>query len=251
MPEKQRGIGTGRNVLTCEKLEVGYHGKAILPPIDLSIGRGEFWVVLGRNGSGKTTLFRTILGLISPVRGTLLKEPSDLRCSYIPQRNAFDELFPMTAVEVVAQGQDRKWSFLKPKFGQSQAINKALEEVDALDFAAKPFNALSEGQKQRVLLARLIVSEPDLAFLDEPTAAMDVVAEKEAFEYLDGFRKGRDTAVVVVSHYLEVARKFADQVLFLDQKAGRIVTGDPREVFANESFRLSYSNVILKDECYE
>jgi zinc transport system ATP-binding protein len=106
-----------------------------------------------------------------------------------------------------------------------------------------PFRKLSEGQKQRVLFARLSASESELALLDEPTSAMDVVAEREAFELLDALRKRRGTAIVVVSHYLGLARDFADRVLMLDRDTPAVVCGTPEEVFSHAAFRERYGRV--------
>ncbi len=238
-------------MLACKGLEVGYGGRALLPPLGLEIGRGEFWAVLGRNGAGKTTLFKTLLGLLSPVRGTVRTNPSNLRFAYVAQRSAFDDLVPMLAREVVRQGCERSWSFLRPRLREPAIVEEALREVDALDLASKPFRALSEGQKQRVLLARLIAAEADLALLDEPTAAMDVVAEKEAFERLDELRKRRDVTIVVVSHYLGVAHHFADRAVFLDAEAGAAVVGSPDEVIEHAAFKRRYSSYGLEGDCHE
>lgn len=237
-------------MLTCDELEVGYGGRTLLPPLDLEIRRGELWAVLGRNGAGKTTLFRTLLGLLTPIRGRISRNPPDLRFAYVPQRNAFDSLFPMTAREVVRQGCERGWSFLRPRLREPAAVESALREVDALELQARPFQALSEGQKQRVLLARLIAAEADLALLDEPTAAMDVVAERAAFERLDELRQRRNMTIVVVSHYLGLAHHFADRALFLDAEANAAVVGTPDEVIEHAAFRRRYSSYDLGD-CHE
>ena len=99
---------------------------------------------------------------------------------------------------------------------------------------------LSEGQKQKVLLARALASTPDLAFFDEPTAAMDVVAETEVLGTLARIRDEQGIGLVVVSHFLEVAARYADRVLFLDADAPVVLAGSPTEVFSHESFRARY-----------
>jgi zinc transport system ATP-binding protein len=232
-----------KTLLSCAALRVGYGGRAILPPIDLAIGPGEFWVVLGRNGSGKTTLFRTLLGLQAPISGTVSRGAHDLRFAYVPQRTAFDPLVPMLAREVVRQGCERGLSVLAPRVARPPIVRSSLEEVHAWDLAERSFRSLSEGQKQRVLLARLIASEAHLALLDEPTAAMDAVAEREAFGYLDELRRKRATTIVVVSHYLGVAHAYADHAVFLDNEASEVVVGEPGEVVCHPAFRLRYSSV--------
>jgi zinc transport system ATP-binding protein len=235
-------------LLSCEKLRVGYGGTAILPPIDLAIEPGEFWAVLGRNGSGKTTLFRTLLGLIPPIAGSITKRGPDQRSVYVPQLGSFDDLFPMLAREVVGQGCERGWSFLVPRVREPAAVRSALEEVDALALADRLFRALSEGQKRRVLLARIIASGASLALLDEPTATMDGVAEQEAFEHLDRIRRTRGIAVVVVSHHLGAARRTADHAVFLDREAGVVVVGTPADVVAHPAFVRRYGSTATSGD---
>lgn len=226
-------------LIRCEQLEVGYRGHAILPPFDVSIGAGEFWVVIGKNGAGKTTWFRTMLGHLSPVKGRVDRS-AGVRVSYVPQRAALDPLFPLAARDVVRMGVERGTSFLGLQLREPPAVAEALRDVQAEALADRPFRDLSEGQKARVLLARLVAGKPALAFLDEPTAAMDVVAERQAFEYLESLRQRHGVTVVVVSHYLGLAKEFATHAVFLDQDCGSVVQGSPEDVFGHADFHRSY-----------
>jgi zinc transport system ATP-binding protein len=227
--------------LRCVQLQVGHGGRAILPPIDLAMRRGELWAVVGRNGTGKTTWLRTLLGLIAPVAGSLQRR-AGLRVSYAAQHVRFDPLFPALCRDVVAMAADRAWSFARPRLFEPRAVRPALERAGAWALADRPFRALSEGQQQRVLLARMIASQPELALLDEPTSAMDAVAEREALAVLDELRKERGTTVVMVSHYLGLVRELADRVLLLDGSAGAVVIGTPHEVLDHEAFRRNYAH---------
>jgi zinc transport system ATP-binding protein len=228
-------------LIRCDELRVGHRGAPLLPPISASIGRGEFWVVIGRNGSGKTTWFRTMLGLVPPISGRVERR-AGLRISHVPQRSDLDPLFPLAARDIVSLGVDRGWSFVKPRLGEPRA-RKALADVDATALADRPFRDLSEGQKARVLLARMIASDPEVAFLDEPTAAMDVVAERAAFDYLEKFRKERGTTIVVVSHFLGIAHDFATHAIFFDRDCDSVVVGTPDEVFGHADFHRSYPDI--------
>ena len=230
-------------LVSCRDLAVGHGGRAILPAINVAIGKGELWAVVGRNGSGKSTWFRTVLGLQPPVSGAVDRTAA-LRSSYIPQREVLDDIYPLRARDVVAMGEERGLSFMKPRFGASAAVGRALAEVGAADLAGRSFRTLSQGQKQRVLLARLVVSAPDLALLDEPTAAMDHVAEREAFAVLDGLRKDLGTAVLVVSHYLEVARTFATHAILFDGDRQTVTEGSAEEVFGHDAYRESYGEIV-------
>jgi ABC-type Mn2+/Zn2+ transport system ATPase subunit len=104
-----------------------------------------------------------------------------------------------------------------------------------------PYRRLSEGQKQRVLFARLSVSRADLAVLDEPTSAMDSVAEGEAFALLDGLRRKCGLSIVVVSHYLGMVKRYADNAVLLDRDSQHIVVGAPEQVFQHKAFQARFS----------
>lgn len=223
-------------LLTCSGLRVGYR-EPILPPIDVRIGPGELWAVVGRNGVGKTTWFRTVLGLVPSIAGAVQRSAA-LRLSYVPQSTRLDPLFPLLARDVVRMGIDRDLSFAALHLREPDCVEECLRVANVIDLADRPFHTLSEGQKQRVLLARLAASCPELALLDEPTAAMDFVAERESFEWLSKLRDDRQTAILVVSHTLGTVREFADRVLFLDRST--IVVGTADEVLSHEAFERSY-----------
>lgn len=222
-------------LMACRSLAIGYASRAILPPIDLEIRPGELWAIVGRNGSGKTTWLRTMLGLLPAVTGTVERRSPSLRVSHVPQRTSFDELYPLSAREVVVMGADRGWSFARPRLAEPEVVGRALEDSGAAPLASRMFRSLSEGQKQRVLLARLLASAPDVAFLDEPTAAMDLVAEREALAVLSAVRQKYGMAIVVVTHGLAEIRAHADHALLLDRDAGEVAVGSIEEVLARAS----------------
>ncbi len=226
-------------LIACRKLEIGHGGRALLPPLDLEIRPGEFWAVLGRNGSGKTTWLRTMLDLIPAVRGAIDRSRG-LRTAYVPQRSAYDDLYPVRARDIVRMGTERRWSFLASTFREPPEVAAALAELGVADLADRPFRALSEGQKQRVLLARLVASRSELAILDEPTAAMDLVAERESLRRLDDLRAQHHMAVIVVSHSLGTIREYAERALFLDRDTQSIVAGPIDEVLADPRFQARY-----------
>jgi zinc transport system ATP-binding protein len=229
--------------IRCVRLEVGYGAASLLPAIDLDIRPGEFLALIGRNGSGKTTLFRTMLGLLPPVAGEVARKPG-VQIGYVRQRLAFDDLYPVTAHEVVEMGAMRAASSFLPWGQDRKSVRAALEEVGAAHLEQREFRTLSEGQKQRVLLARMIVGRPELALLDEPTAAMDAVAEHEAMSLLDQIRRHHNMAMIVVSHHLPVARKWAERVLFVDAESRTVLVGAPGEVFAHDGFTSRYAAAV-------
>jgi zinc transport system ATP-binding protein len=227
--------------IRCEGLVVGYGGNPLLPPVDLEMSCGEFWAVVGRNGSGKSTFFKTLLGLIPPVAGRVEQPRGPIRIAYLAQRATFDALYPVSVAQVVEMGTVHGWSFLRPSGGEDRAAARAaLEEVGMAEHARRTFRSLSEGQKQRVLFARMIASGAPIALLDEPTVAMDAVAEQEAMELLDRLRRRHHLTVVVVTHYLRVARDMAERLLFVDPDGRNSIVGPPDEVFAHPAFVARY-----------
>jgi zinc transport system ATP-binding protein len=229
-------------LIRCRRLFVGHGGRVLLPPLDLQLGAGELWAILGRNGSGKTTLFRTLLGLLPPVGGVIERAPN-MTMSYVPQRANLDPIYPALARDVVVMGTERGWSFLGGPGDARARATKSLERAGAAHLAEHPFRSLSEGQKQRVLLARVIAARPQLALMDEPTSAMDEVAERETLQHLDWLRREHGTTVLVVSHQLGALRAVADHALLLDASCGEVVVGKIDEVMAHPVFTHAYGQL--------
>lgn len=232
-------MSDGRALIVCAALQIGHAGRALLPALDCEVGPGELWAILGRNGSGKSTLVRTLLGLLPPVAGRVERRQG-LRMSYVPQRAQLDPIYPALARDVAAMGLDRGWSFLRPRFAEPPEAREALQRVGALQLAERPFRELSEGQKQRVLLARTLAARPALALLDEPTSAMDEVVERETIAHLDWLRREHGTTVMVVSHQLGTLRAVADRALLLDSSCGELVLGSMAEVVAHPVYGHAY-----------
>jgi zinc transport system ATP-binding protein len=228
----------GDEVLRCEKLVVGWGDTALLPPIDVTIRRGSMLAVVGRNGSGKTTWFKTVLGLLPPIRGRVVLAEPRPRLAYVPQSLEVDPTLPLSAHDVVSWGTIRDRSFLRPFASREdrRAVDRALEEAGVSDLAGRSFQDLSMGQRQRVLFARMLASEPDLALLDEPTSAMDVVAERDAIHLLARLARTRRMAVVLVSHAVDIAASHADRILLVDRVAKQVVLGPRDEVLASEAY---------------
>ena len=233
-----------RRLLRCEDLVVGYDGQALLPPMSATIRPGRFLAVIGRNGAGKSTWIRTLLGLLRPLSGRVRREPAGLRLAYIPQRSSYDPIVPLQAETVVRMGLERRGSFLRPGFARRREdrVVAAMESAGCAELRGHCFRTLSEGQKQKVLLARVLAGDPAIAFFDEPTAAMDVVAEAEALSRLDALRRDRGIGLVVVSHFLEVAARHADSVVFLDRDDQVALVGAPGEVLADPRFVARYGD---------
>lgn len=232
-------------LLSARALVVGFGRTPLLPPVDFTIRRGELWGVVGRNGAGKTTLFRTLLGLQGSVSGTAWRAPGVV-LGYVPQRHLLDPLVPARAAELIAEGSDRGMSFLWPwrSADAKQRIARAIATTGTERLLGQRYRDLSEGEKQRVLLARALAGAPDLLVLDEPTSAMDVVAEREAVDVLVRLRDELGLGVLLVSHHLGLVSEVADRLLFLDADDATALAGTAAEVFGNPLFARRYGAVL-------
>ncbi len=238
-------VEAGPVVLGGKRLVVGYAGRGILPPIDLEIRKGENWVVVGRNGSGKSTLLKTLLRLLPPVDGELIR-PAGIEVSYVAQRHQVEPTVPMRGVDLVAMGRDQDWSFLNPFKTPDSWLDvlEAVRRVGAESFADKRFDAMSGGQQQKIMLAQAIVSKPEVMILDEPTAAMDVVAEQATLDVLAHLRQDLDTAIVLVTHRVSSGLRQADRACYVDQETQAIVVGHPDDILRAPSFQRQFGDHV-------
>lgn len=259
-------------ILEARGLEVGYGGQAILPPLDLRIEASQTWAVLGRNGGGKSTLLRTLVGSQRPVRGAVNRHGTAL--AYVPQRHSADAFLPARVIDVVAAGRDSGWSFLVPDVlldvmrvftGRGGHHHRALDGDDAERAGATwsshdgrdpvaeaiaeaaldsvryaRFSELSEGQKQRALIARALVSSPRLIVLDEPTSAMDILSEDAIFELLEHLRRDHRMTLLIATHQLRFLDRFATHALLVDKDTGALEAGTAETLGSSAAFERHY-----------
>lgn len=230
--------------MVVDALTVGYRGNALLPPVSARLLAGELWALVGRNGGGKTTLMRTLLGLQPSVAGEVRLE-SQARVSYVPQRLSFDLSVPIRVRDFVRDGAETGWSFLTPWRSGKARVDAALHDAGVTDLAGLQLATLSEGQKQRAVVARALVTEPDLLVLDEPTSAMDPVNERQIFALIGEIARQRDMAVLVASHQMSFLPEFADHAVLVDKDLGVARTGTLRGVFQSSDFRRIYGDLHL------
>ncbi len=193
-----------------------YGRHAVLSNVDLTIARGEFATVVGPNGGGKTTLLKLMLGLLAPDSGTvsvLGRTPAAARSKvgYVPQRASVDSSFPARVVDIVLMGLLGSRKSIRYTAEDLKRAGSALESVEMEEFASRRLAELSGGQRQRALIARALVSEPELLLLDEPTAHLDVSMERGLHDLLGRLRK--NVTIVLVSHDLGFVSDYADRVV--------------------------------------
>jgi zinc transport system ATP-binding protein len=151
--------------------------------------------------------------------------------TYVPQRDSLDPVFPVTVLNVVMMGIAPRRGFGRPyRTADRRDAEAALDQVGLRSFAATPFRQLSGGEQQRTLIARALVSQATIMLLDEPTAAMDVDAERAVMDLIRKLAREHGMAVLMVSHGLNAVRRHADKVILLDREQQLIRIGNPREV---------------------
>ena len=237
-------------LVRAERLEVGYRGRALLPPLDLTIERGRLLLVLGRNGSGKSTLIKTLLGLVPPVGGAV-RWAAGARRAYVAQNGAVDPGVPVRAADVVGWGRVRGWSFLRPWASRADraARDRAMDALDVRALGGRRLRDLSGGQVQRTLFARMLAGDADVAFLDEPTAAIDAAGERAVYATLRGLAHERGLAIVVVTHAVSAALGASDEVLLLDPP--RIARGAPAAIADDPAFHHLFGVAARPDALVE
>ena len=207
-----------------QDLCLGYNGRPVVEHVSFTIERGEFLALLGPNGAGKSTLLRGMLGLLPALAGRVTYGFDRLAYppGYVPQRDTLDPIFPVTALDVVLMGTYARVAPLR-SIGRERRQRAAacLEQVGLDAYSGRQFWELSGGQKQRVLIARALAVEPQIIFLDEPTAGVDRNAEAAITEVIAHLHRDRALTVVLVTHNLGQLRDAVQSVVWVDE--GRAV----------------------------
>ncbi len=224
-------------------LTVAYKEKPVLWDIDIQVPHGVLMAIVGPNGAGKTTLIKSILGLLKPAAGKVLINDQSYKSQkkkigYVPQKESVDWDFPADVLDVVLMGRygHLGW-FSRPGKTDITLAHDALEKVGMADFSSRQINQLSGGQKQRVFLARALVQNADIYFMDEPFVGVDAVTESAIVDILKKLREEGKT-VIVVHHDLQTLKEYFDWALLLNVR--KIALGPISEVITTDNLRLAY-----------
>lgn len=211
-------------IIEIKDLSFSYENQNVLKNLNFSVERGSFLALIGTNGSGKSTLLKLLLGELTPQKGEIYLFGSDItsfrgfdKVGYIPQAKEFNAGFPATVWEVVCAGLPSS-NFLRRPDKKSYAFaDEALKKVGMDKYKNRLIGALSGGQVQRVILARLLCSNAQLFLLDEPTNALDAKAIEELMEILKQLNEERGITVLMVTHEIEKALKYMHQVYLMNE----------------------------------
>ncbi len=203
--------------------------------------------IVGPNGAGKTTLIKAILGLLKTAAGQVLVygEPyakQQHRVGYEPQRGSVDWDFPSSVLDVVQMGLYGKLGWFKRPGKKEKAIARdALVNVGMEAFESRQISQLSGGQQQRVFLARALVQDADLYFMDEPFQGVDAITERAIIQILRTLRAQGKT-VMVVHHDLQTVTEYFDHVMLLNVRS--IASGPVDDVFTEDNLRKTYGGRV-------
>jgi len=243
-------------VLRAEGLEFRYPAAPhpALDRISLEIAPGDFYAIIGPNGSGKSTLLKLLLGAVAPTAGRALYEDRPAidwdrrqiaqRIGVVPQFE--DMTFPFTVREIVAMG---RYPHLGPWQREArrdaEAIEVAMQRCEVEQLQSRTLANLSGGERQRARVARALAQQPHVLMLDEPTTALDVGHEMAVFELLAQLREQDHTTVVIATHNLNLAARFANRIALLDR--GRLVAeGAPSDVMTQERLERVYRWPVVR-----
>ena len=210
------------SLIRCENVSIGYEGQTVVKDLNFQIDAGDYLCIVGENGSGKSTLVKSLLGLKTVEKGRIIFGDGLMQneIGYLPQQTDFQKDFPASVYEVVLSGRLNSRG-IRP-FYTSSDKKTACEKMDILgilELSRQCFRDLSGGQKQRVLLARALCATKTLLLLDEPVTGLDPIVTAEFYELIRKINKESGIAVVMVSHDIESAVKYATHILHLQEKA--------------------------------
>ena len=245
-----------KNSIETKNLHVGYQQKnsvnLIQQNISIQLAKGEFVGILGKNGIGKSTLLRTLAGVQDAISGNVfiqgksiqsynLKELSGLISLVLTERLPESQL---TVYELVALGRQPYTNWIG-RLGKKDIdqIKWALEQTETLSLANRHFNELSDGQLQRVLIARALAQDTQIIMLDEPTAHLDMHHTIKIFKLLKKLSKETNKTIITTTHEVNLAINSADQLILLTDK--EVVAGNKKTLIERNSFDHLFSSEII------
>ena len=237
------------------RLAVGYGGKPLIENICLHVRRGEIMTLIGPNGAGKSTILKTLARQLTPMAGAVYLDKQALgqmaekelaqRLSIVTTERIDPEL--MTCRDIVSTGRYPYTGRLGLLRAEDRTIvENAMAQVHAGELAELPFAQVSDGQRQRVLLARALCQQPDVILLDEPTSFLDIHHKLELLDILKNLVRQQRLAVVMSLHELDLAQRVSDTVVCVE-KNGALRMGPPEQIFTEENIRALYG---LTQESY-
>jgi zinc transport system ATP-binding protein len=221
-------------ILRVKNLNIELDGEKIIKDLSFQVGKGEFFIILGPNGAGKTTLFKALLGL-TPYKGEVVWSRNNVKIGYLPERLARSE-FRKLPISVR--------DFYKFKEISDEKILENLKSVGLNNqrIIGKNPGDLSSGQFQRMLVGWALLGDPQVLFLDEPTAGIDLGGEETIYSLLQKFWREKGLTILLITHDLSVVYGYATDILCLHKEG--LCSGPPKEVLTPEVLEKLYGNKV-------
>ena len=236
-------------VISTSALDTGYEKKVVVSGVELAVRRGEIVVLIGPNGAGKSTVLKTMAGQLEPLGGTVYiedlareeynqNEIARMQAVMLTERMSSER---MTCEDVVSLGRYPYTGRLGILSQEDRLIvRETMDLVHVSEIADRDYREISDGQRQRVLLARAICQEPEIMILDEPTSYLDIRHKLEFLDLLRRLVSERQIGVIMSMHELELAHMTADRVVCISSEGKVVMTGRPDEVFRDEAISRLY-----------
>jgi ABC-type Mn2+/Zn2+ transport system ATPase subunit len=229
-------------LVTFNRVTLGYGRNVIQKHLSFSIEQGDYFGLVGPNGAGKTTIVRAILGSLKPLAGEITFQTAGggtPRIGYVPQRDSVNLILPYTVGEVAMMGRYRDLGLLRrPGPADRAAVDAALEHVGMAGVRDRPMKELSGGQRQRVLIARALVTTPDLLILDEPTNGMDLSSKSAILDLITRLHEEDRITIVMVSHLLDDVANTVHRIAIVDRDI--LLVGTTGDVLTPENLTKIY-----------
>lgn len=240
-----------KNIIEIKHISFSYNQNEVLKDITFNVHKGDYLGLIGPNGGGKTTLLKIMSGLLTPSQGTVQLFGHNIqnfhdwsKIGYVSQTAVrFDSNFPATVEEIVAMGLYGKIGLFKGLSSEDKkSITEALEKVKMNGYKHKLIGSLSGGQQQRVFIARALVSKPEVLFLDEPTAGIDVQTQEQFYQLLRMLNTQENLTLILVSHELDVVAHEATEVACINQQL--VYHGSPKDFLQGDYLTKLYGKEL-------
>ncbi|WP_077369968.1 ABC transporter ATP-binding protein [Anaerosalibacter sp. Marseille-P3206] len=247
------------NAIIVDSLNFGYSRELVLKEISFSVEKGQFISIIGPNGSGKSTLLKNLANIYSPINGKIdidgrniidyKKKELAKKIALVPQDTTIS--YGFSVFDIVLMGRfPYIGRFEKESEADYEMVVEALKLTNTFHLRDRSINEISGGERQRVIIARALVQEPDIIFLDEPTSHLDINHQIDLLTLLRKLNRERNTTIILVIHDINLACRYSDQILLMDK--GEILSfGKPTDVITRENIEDSYGlNVIIEQNPY-
>lgn len=205
--------------LVCKNVTLGYEGMPVVENLNFEVNSGDYLCIVGENGAGKSTLMKTILGLLSPLKGEICFGDGLIKneIGYLPQQTVVQRDFPASVEEIVLSGCQGRMG-MRPFYSkeEKQLARAHMEKMHVMELAKRCYRELSGGQQQRVLLARALCATRKLLLLDEPVSGLDPKVTAQMYELIKELND-EGISIIMISHDLSAALSYASHILHVDR----------------------------------